>query len=261
MTVTVAVPRHGERLRFEVGLPLRTASIALLVVLLGLSPAPAHDLIDAAGIDGHLKRIGELNATIARGGSVEQRADALFALGETVDSITGLLYRDLAAHGELGLASTLLVNELKARGIELSFWPEANRYKSYLAPFERYVYLLPDGPKRANALFRILQGRFYDSFIYDPLQPVDLDWRGLADRIGGAERFLARYPNDPNREEVEFILAVDYVRAFRKAPDAEAALAYRERARAALAEFRKRYPDSMRAAATVVLMESLGEAE
>ena len=93
------------------------------------------------------------------------------------------MYGDLAAHGELGLASSVLVNELKARGIELSYWPEAKRYKNYLAPFEQYVALLPQGPKRADALFRILQGRFYDSFMYDPLQPLDLDWPGLVARI------------------------------------------------------------------------------
>ena len=261
MSAAMLAAHFGERFRRDLSQALRAAVTAIIFVLLGVSWAPAHDLIGSAGVEEYLERIDEINAIIAKGDSVEQRADALFALGDTVDRITSFLYGDLTAHGELGLASTVLVNELEARGIELSYWPEARRYKSYLAPFEQYVALLSEGPKRADALFRILQGRFYDSFIYDPLQPVDLDWPGLLARIKDAESFLARYPEHGGREEVQFIVAVGYVRVVQQAPDAQAARAYRERARTALAEFQDNYPDSMRAVAAEVLMEGLAAAE
>ncbi len=261
MSAAMPAAHFGECPRRDPGQALRAAVIAIIAFLLGVSSALAHDLIGSAGVEEYLERIDEINATISKGNSVEQRADAFFALGDTVDGLTGILYRDVAAHGELGLASTVLVNELEARGIELSYWPEARRYKSYLAPFEQYVALLSEGPKRADALFRIIQGQFYDSFIYDPLQPVDLDWPGLLARIKDAESFLARYPEHAGREEVQFIVAVGYVRVVKQAPDAQASLAYKERARTALAEFQDNYPDSMRAVAAEVLMEGLATAD
>ncbi len=233
-------------------------AIAGFAILLGSAPAAPHEAIDAETTEGFLNRIAALNAVIASGESAEKEAEAFYALGEMVARITELLNRDLVMHGsELGLASTVLVSELKAGGIALSFWPAANRYRSYLEPFEEYVALAPGGAKHADALFRILQGRFYDSFVSDPFRLLELDWAGLVAQIDAAEAFLSRYPDHTDKEEALFILAVDYVRAFREASDAELARRYRERSREALTEFQDTYPDSLRAVAAQVLMESL----
>lgn len=241
-----------------VGVFLRALIVAPISVLLCFSQALGHEPVDAERAGIYLKRIREQKAAMAQGNSVEQRAEAQFALGETVAQIVESFNRDLMSHhGELGLANTVIVHELKAQGIELALWPEAMRYHSYVKPFEQYVALSPEGPRRAEALFRIFQGRFYDSFIYDPLQPVDLDWLDLVVQIKEVEAFLAHYPDFHNREETHFILSVDYVRAARQALDANSRMIYAARAQVVLQEFFTAYPGSLRETAAQMLLERL----
>jgi hypothetical protein len=243
-------------------LALCTLVVALLTGWLDVSRAPAHDLLNAEEAERSLRRIDELNAAIIKSNAVEQRAEALFALGAIIAHLTTSLNRDVALHnGELGLVATVLVHELSRRGINLSWWPEAIRYRSYVQPFEQYIALLPHGPKRAEALFHILQGRFYDSFISDPLQPMTVPWSALVAEVEYAKALLAHHPTYPNREEVLFILAVDYVRASQQAPDAALQQAYVTQARATLQAFHTTYPNSLRMAAVHMLLERLPAAE
>jgi hypothetical protein len=236
--------------------------MALLMVLLCVARASAHELLGTEETENYLQQIEALNTAIVKEDSVEKRAEALFALGELIAHVTALLNRDRIAHnGRLGLVSTVLVNELSRRGIDLSWWPEALRYRSYLRPFEQYIALLPQGAKRADALFRILQGRFYDSFLFDPLQPVAGTWPALVAEIEHAKALLTQQPTGQNREETLFILAVDYVRAARQAPDAALQQAYVMQARAALQAFYTAYPDSLRTAAVHMLLEQLPAAK
>lgn len=255
-------PHDGNARRCDTLLALSTLAVALLMVWLGVSQAPAHDLLNAEEAERSLQRLDQLNAAIVKGDSVEHRAKALFAFGETIAHLTASLNRDVVAHhGELGLVATVLVNELRRRGIDLSWWPEAIRYRSYVQPFEQYITLLPHGPKRAEALFHILQGRFYDSFISDPLQPVTVPWSALVAEIEHAKTLLAHHLTSPDREEVLFILAVDYARASQQAPDAALRHTYATQARAALQTFQTTYPNSLRTAAAHMLLERLPTTE
>lgn len=234
---------------------LRVFAVALVAAFLGATPAAPHQALDGEAVEAFLARVTALNAAVAAG---ETRAETTYQLGETVARIIDLLNRDRAMHGgESGLISTLLVNELKARGIDLSFSPAATRYRSYLAPFESYLALAPTGERRADALFWVLQGRFYDSFVSDPFRWLDLDWPGLVAQIEAARAFVAGYPDHADKEEALFILAVNLVRAVRAAPDADAARRYREPARAALTAYRDGHPDSLRAVAVRALLQSL----
>ncbi len=238
---------------------VRVFAVALVAAFLGATPASSHQALDSAAMDAFLARVTALNAAVAAG---ETGAESTYQLGETVARIIELLNRDFAMHGgESGLVSTVLVNELKSRGIDLSFSPAATRYRSYLAPFERYLALAPAGARRADAWFRLLQGRFYDSFVSDPFRWLDLDWPGLVSQIEAARAFVAGYPEHGHNEEALFILAVDLVRAVRAAPDADTARRYRKRARAALTAYRDGYPDSLRAVAVRELLRSLPAAD
>jgi len=93
------------------------------------------------------------------------------------------------------------------------------------------------------------------------LQPVAVPWSALVAEIEHAKALLAHYPTYHNREEVLFILAVDYVRAARQAPDAALQQAYVTQARATLQAFHTTYPDSLRTAAAHMLLERLPAAE
>jgi hypothetical protein len=102
-----------------------------------------------------------------------------------------------------------------------------------------------------------LQGEFYDSFDADPLQPRRQTWAELQEQIALGERTVKLAPARPEFEEAKFILAVLYTRASGFAPDRKTREQYADRARASIAEFQSRYPDSLRVAALPILLQSL----
>ncbi len=226
---------------------------ALAAALLAWTPAYAHKPLSALDAVRLLGEIDELQTAHGQGTRVA-RAYAAYELGETIRSVIEVLNRDLANRGDLGVTSERLASALKARGIDLSYWPQANRYRGYLVPYESSLELAPHGPYRADALLRLIQGRFYDGFLYDPLQPIDLDWPRLTERLAEAETFASIAPNHPESEEATFILAVEYVRAARMAPAVALARTYAKRARDALTAFTRSYPESMRTSAARMLI-------
>jgi len=229
-----------------------------LVAALGVAPAWAHDPIEPGEAKALLDRVSELGAAAHAERPATERAEASYELGLAVAAIRDELNRDLAAHGgRLGLASSLLERELRVRGVRLELSPPANRYRSYLEPFERSLALAPDGPDGADAGFRILAGRFYDSFVSDPFRPLGLDPSALMAQMARAEGLLGRYPEHPERNEILFILAVDRMRAAKAAADAAGAEHYLKSARAALEELERGAPDDMRAIAVRMLLEGL----
>jgi hypothetical protein len=237
---------------------VRTLAVALVAAVLTLSGARAHDPIGSGEAQALLDRVSALGAVAGAEGPARERGEALYALGLAVARIRDELNRDLAMHrGRLGLVSALLERELAARGVTLELSPAANRYKSYLEPFENYLVLAPGGPEFADAQFRVLSGRFYDSFVSDPFRPLDLDLSALVAQMVRAEALLRRYPDHPEREEVLFILAVDRMRTVKAAADAASADHYLRLARAALDELERSDPDGMRALAVRMLLESL----
>jgi hypothetical protein len=220
--------------------------------------AGAHDLITAEAAEAYLAQAERNLALLKSKAPAPQRAEASHALGRMLDEIRELLNRDLAAHGRLqGLPTEYLVSALQARGVSLQIDPGLGRYPANLRYYRDALTLAPDGAHAADAGLRLLQGYFYDSFTDDPLQPREQSWRELQEQIRIGERFLQRSPRHAEREEAEFILAVHYVQAARSGPDSSTRRAYAERARRAAADFRTRYPDSMRVAAIDVLVESL----
>lgn len=221
------------------------------------APASGHEPVSADAAAELLARIDELSALAGGPGGAAERARATFLLGDVLDRIVDRLNADLAHNRKLGLAASVLASELDRRGVALVHWPPANRYRRLLRPFEDYLALAPEGPEAPEARFRILSGHFYDSFAYDPLRPVDLDWPALRAAIRETQDYLDRHADDARREEAQFILAVDYLRAARLAPDPAAVKAYAEKARAALAAFPRIFPQSPRAAAARALATSL----
>ena len=239
--------------------PPKPHHAAVVVALLAsasaasVAPASAHEPISTAASIALVKQIAKLNA-VAGDMRAKERAEAACDLGAKMAFVVQELNRELAQHGELGMNSQVLTKQLKALGVAVSFQPEMKRYRAYLSPLEICVALAPESAKRNAALFRLVRGRFYDSFLYDPLKPIGLTWRRLKAGIAAAERFLSSRPNPTEHEEAAFILAVDYIRATRMAPDDMIARSYAEKARVALTEFVAAYPDSIRVGAAEVLL-------
>ena len=234
------------------------AALAVLLLALCVFDVRAHDLITAESAQRYLAIAGELQNVIASEEPRDQRAQASLDLGKTLDEIGELLNRDLEAHGRVqGLASNLLMSELNVRGTALAYSAETNRFTANLQYYRAALKLSPAGPAAVDAMFRLLQGYFYDSFTIDPLRPTSQTRAQLAEQIKLAEGLLKKYPQHPEREETTFILAIHYVQAARAAKLGKEQGMFAQKARALAEEFSRRYPESMRVAALPLILEGL----
>ena len=231
--------------------------VACVLASLALDGA-AHDLISAESAQAWLAVVAESQKAIASQAPAARRARAHLELGKTLDEIRELLNLDLAAHGRVqGLPSSFLMSELKARGAELAFSPQANRFLANLQYYRAALKLEPSGPVAAEASFRLLQGYFYDSFTSDPLQPNAQTRAQLAEQIRLGEGLQKMHPQHGELEEATFILAIHYLQAARSGGDAQERAAFANKARAHAGDFVRRYPDSLRATTLSHLLDSL----
>jgi hypothetical protein len=232
--------------------------LLLTLLLCCASTTRAHDLITAESAERYLAEAQQRLDVLRSRQPASQRAEAATRLGRMLDEIRDLLNRDLDAHGRVqGLPTEYLVRELKMKGLALELSPTIGRVPANVSWYREALRLSPEGPHAADASFRWLQGEFYDSFDADPLRPRRQNWAELQEQIALGERTLKLAPSQPDFEEATFILAVLYTRAARIAPDRKTSEQYADRARASIAEFQSRYPESLRVAALPILRQSL----
>jgi len=236
----------------------RSHLLPLTFLLCCASLAHAHDLITAASAERYLAEAQQRLDTVRSRQPAPQRAEAATRLGRMLDEIRDLLNRDVEAHGRVqGLSTEYLLRELKTKGLPLEISPPLRRFPANVSWYREALRLSPEGPHAADASFSWLQGEFYDSFDADPLRPRQPSWPGLQEQIALGERTIKLAPQHPESEEAQFILAVLYTRAVRLAPDRKTSEQYADRARASIAEFQSRYPESLRVAALPILRQSL----
>lgn len=236
----------------------RCSLAAWSIALAALPPgAAAHDLISAHSAGQYLESIQRAQEVLRADTAPAARARASVALGRTLDEIRDLLNRDIASHGRpQGLPTLALLRSLGERGLALEVSAALGRYPANLDWYRSALRLDPDGASSGEARLRLLQGHFYDSFDQDPLRPRGQSWAVLQEQIRHAVILSGGALAEPEREEVQFILAVHCLQAQRAAPDPAAAAAYAASAREHIARFRARYPDSLRLAALEALQES-----
>jgi hypothetical protein len=224
----------------------------------GLSlDAGAHDLLTAESVEAYLARVANLQKVLGSANSGEARAQASLQLGQTLDEIRELFNRDIDAHGKVqGLASSVLLSELAARGAPLAYSARANRFTANLPYYRDALRWAPSGTIAAEASFQLLKGYFYDSVGGDPLQPISQSRAQLAEQIRLGEALEREFPRHAQREEASFILAIHYMQAARGAVKAGTRTRFLAQARETTAQFVKTYPDSLRAATLAALLES-----
>ncbi|MSQ49047.1 MAG: hypothetical protein EXR30_01520 [Betaproteobacteria bacterium] len=228
-------------------------SIAVVVALLTAAAAHAHDLITTESAEHYLRQTNKWQALATSSALAGERAEAQYRIGGMLDEIRELLNRDLATHGKVqGLPSNYLLAELQRQGAPLVWSEQQRRYRVNTHYFEQALVLAPRGPHAADAGLRLLQGRFYGSFETDPLA-ADEPWPQLVRQLALAEDLLARQLQGEAREEVEFIGAILHTRASLRAPDAASRRSHGRKARAMIAVFEARHPDSLRSAVMPIL--------
>lgn len=233
-----------------------------LIILLdgfGIPPPRAHDIIDADQANGLVGAVDAAAARLKTAAATAAEGEARFALGMALVEATAVLNRDLAAHnGRLTVNAELVQKSLAQRDMAPAFDEAIGRYRLPRDPLRDAVRFAPDVPYALQARFELLKASFYESFVIDPFELLGIKFDDLERQIAEAAALAAALSSRDDAEEAAFIHAVDLARAARLAPEAAAAPAYADKARAALGAFAKSYPDSMRAAAAAVILKGLG---
>ncbi len=236
----------------------RVIRFFIVSVLAGLClRAGAHEAVTGESVQRYLSHVAELQEALASAQDNAARAQASVRLGQTLDEIGELFNSDIEAHGKVqGLASSVLMSELAARGAPLAYSQSDNRFLANLRYYRQALQWVATGPVAAQASFELLRKQFYEAVGADPLRPV---WRPpaqLAAQIRLGEALLRDFAQSAQREEVTFILAIHYMQSARLAGQTAARAGYLAKARALVAQFASAYPDSLRTPTLKTLLVS-----
>ncbi len=224
------------------------ALICAALVSLALSHVPAfsHDAISSEARKAYIARLDELQRGTASG-SAAARAAAQVEAGKLLDEIRGLLNEDIISHGKIqGLETTMLVSQLNATPYKLQQSPQTRLILAELRPWREALALEPKGANAALARYRVLKNHFYDSFVDNPLKPVQQSKETLLEMIGFGEALLSTKHPEVDSEEVHFILAIHYLQAADSGavPKAKS----QQRVQELVRKFRSSWPNSLKLA-------------
>ena len=225
-----------------------------MLVLALASPAVGHDVERAEAL---LGEIAVHRGAAAAGPTESDRAEAMFRLGETVETLVAALNLDVAAHGTHDLFAELVVRRLRAHALEVAWAPREGRYVYDLAAFADYVRRAPRGRWAAEAKFRLIAGRFYATLGTDPATLVGTDVGALLAALAEEERFLGEHASHERAGTVRFFLAVDHYRIARNVADPVRAREHAGRARQALQHTVERSTQTFEVRAAQTLLETL----
>lgn len=225
-----------------------------MLVLALSSPAVGHDVERAEAL---LGEIADHRGAAAAGPTESDRAEAMFRLGATVETLVAALNLDVAAHGTRDLFAELVVRRLRARALEVAWAPREGRYVYDLAAFADYVRRAPRGRWAPEAKFRLIARRFYATLGTDPATLVGTDVGALLAALAEEERFLGEHASHERAGTVRFFLAVDHYRLARNVTDPVRAREHERRARQALQHTVERSAQAFEVRAAQTLLETL----
>ena len=225
-----------------------------MLVLALSSPAVGHDVERAEAL---LGEIAVHRGAAAAGPTETDRAEAMFRLGETVETLVAALNLDVAAHGTRDLFAELVVRRLRAHALEVAWAPREGRYVYDLAAFADYVRRAPRGRWAPEAKFRLIARRFYATLGTDPATLVGTDVGAVLAALAEEERFLGEHASHERAGTVRFFLAVDHYRLARNVTDPVRAREHERRARQALQHTVERSTQTFEVRAAQTLLETL----
>ena len=230
---------------------------ALAAIALGLTlaaPASAHDIERAEAL---LRDIADHRRAVAEAPADGERTEALFRLGDSVETLVDAVNRDVAAHGVRDLFAELVVKRLHGHALSVTWAPRESRYVYDLAAFQEYLQRAPRGPRAPEASFRLIARRFYATLGPDPSALVETDVAGLLRAVADQERFVREHATHAHAGTVRFFLAVDQYRLARNLTDPVKRRQYERRARQALQQTVERSPETFEVRAAQTLLEAL----
>lgn len=230
---------------------VRLCLLAASLGLVFLTNAAAHDAISNDARKSYTAKLEELQRTAQAGSAPASRAAAFFEIGKTLDEIRGLLNEDVVSHGKpQGLETSVLINELKSR-YTLQVSPQTRLFLADLAPYRESLKLDPRGKHASQARFLVFKNHFYDSFVDNPIKPLQQTKASLLEMIGLGENLLPVRDAGVDSEEVHFILAIHYLQA------ADSGALPKEKAQARFAELLKKFRSTWPASLKLSTLEAL----
>lgn len=228
---------------------LKSMRIGFLLVglLLSVTHVEAHDAISADARKVYLSRLDELTRTAQGNAPAAARANAWLEMGKTLDEIRALLNEDIISHGKTqGLETSVLVNMLNASANKLQLSPQTRLYLSDPRPYRESLALDPRGKQATLARFLLFKHHFCDSFVDNPLKPINQSKESLLEMIGFGESLSTLRDPAIDSEEVHFILGIHYLQAL----DSGAVPKTKCQTRVAelLKKFRSQWPSSLKLA-------------
>lgn len=233
---------------------MRRALAAAVLVLALAAPAMGHDVEQAEAL---LGEIAAHRRAAADGPTESDRAEAMFRLGQTVQTLVEALNRDVTAHGTRELLAELVVRRLQAHALNVAWAPGEGRYAYDLAAFADYLRRVPRGRWAPEAKFRLIARRFYATLGTDPATLVGTDVAGLLEAVADEERFLGEHGSHARAGTVRFFLAVDHYRIARNSTDPVRRKEHERRARQALRQTVERSTEAFEVRAAQTLLETL----
>jgi hypothetical protein len=213
---------------------MRAVLLAVILTASLTSTVDGHVVLDPAGAEALLAEVAVHRRASLEAPADSGRVEALFRLGETVETIVEALNRDVSAHGQRDLFGELLVTRLQAHTINVGWVARDGRYEYDLAAFREYLRRAPRGRWAPEARFRLLARRFYATLGTDPATLVGIDVAGVLDAVRDEARFLRDYPTHERATTVRFFLAVDHYRIARNTRDPARVREHERHARRAL---------------------------
>jgi hypothetical protein len=236
---------------------VRPALLAVVLAGVMASRAGAHVVLDPGGAEALLAEVAVHRRASVEAPGESGRVEALFRLGQTVETLVEALNRDVSAHGQRDLFGELLVGRLQAHTINVGWVPRDGRYEYDLGAFREYLRRAPRGPWAPEARFRLLARRFYATLGADPATLVGTDVGGVLDAVRDEERFLRDYPAHERAVTVRFFLAVDHYRIARNTRDPARVREHERHARRALQQTVDASGEAFEVRAAQTLLERL----
>jgi len=162
----------------------------------------------------YINKILDSQSVIQKKTSKRIKANAYYEIGIILERIKKILNDEILSHGQIqDLEKFLLIEQLKTNNLELSFSKKKGLFKSNLDPLKKFLILAPENIKSSDAAFLIFKNTFFDNFLSNPLEPLNIDKKRIIDMIKMGENLLARNELKEEKEEILFLLAVFYLQA------------------------------------------------
>jgi hypothetical protein len=174
---------------------------AVLGLVLLCEPLRSFDVIlDVAQVNQLLTEIGQFYGRSESAPKAEERADALYEMGERCLDLADLMSRDKESHGAVD-ANLAAVIDRRLKTFGLNFVVDPLGYHYDLAAFRQYLRDAPNGDRAADAWYALIG--------FD--EPGD-NIPGLLKSIEAKNDFIRRYPQYSEMSIVKLLLAQQHTR-------------------------------------------------